>query len=253
MEHGLTAFATQRSKELRLRSPGELAQRWSIPDWAMKRACHGLQKEKIISNLKSHLDRYIILKPAAFHRSLSIRLSRRMGKVALLTLPPALRNLPPEKIIAAISQALITPDEGAIAILHTALTIEEPELARAKVYSGPTPISLALSRDDLKTACMALNLTRLRAKSRERAKDNQLGLPEGFAYADLLVFVRRPDVKLRIDVGPWAHPAPDRPMIRPINPIANAFLLSLYPLRGEEAAERLIEILKINQKTSAGR
>ena len=248
LESGLLAFASQRSNELRLRPPGELARRWGIPDWAMKRACAGLRKEGVLSDLMSHLDRYIVLKPAAFLRGLSLRLSRRLGQAVLLNLPPALRGQSPEKIIEAISHALKSADEGAVAILHTALAVEASWLARAKVYSGPGPVALALSGDDLRDAAAALNLTRLKARSRERSKDNPLGLPDGFAYADLLVFSRRPDVKLRIDVGPWAHPAPDRPIVRPVNPVANALLLSLFPLRGEEAAERLVEILHENLK-----
>jgi hypothetical protein len=215
----------------------------------MKRTCASLRKEGIISDLVTHLDRYIVLKPAAFLRGLSLRLSRRLGQAVLLNLPPALRGQPPERIVEAVARVLRSPDEGAVVILHSALSVEEPWLARAKVYSGPGPVALALSSYDLRVAASALNLTRLKVQSRERSKENPLGLPDGFAYADLLVFSRRPDVMLRIDVGPWARPAPDRPAVRPINPVANALLLSLFPLRGGEAAERLVEILHENLRT----
>ncbi len=250
LEHGLAAFVPQRSKDLRLRPPKELAHRWNIPVWAIKRTCAALRKEGIISDHISHLNRYLILKPAAYYRGLSVRFARRLGQPVLLNLPPALRNQQPKQVVDAVAHALKSPDEDALAVLHTALAVEDPWLTPARVYRGPGPVTLALASDDLRDVSLALNLVKLRTRSRERSKINPLGLPEGFAFADVLIFSRRPDVKLRINVGPWSHLPPMEPAIRPMNPVANALLLSFFSLRGEEVAERLIDILCANPKIS---
>jgi len=243
LRQGLDAFAILRSNSLRLRPPSELSLRWRVPVWALKRVILKLRAEGVISEYYSHINRYIVLRPRKFLEGLADRLGRRIGPAVALSLPPALRGQPSQQIVESFARAVAhSGDHEAFIILHTALAIGDSSLARAHIFKGNRPVSLAVSREDLKVAERALNLTRLKFPVRKRSKENPLGLPDGFATADLLVFVRRPDVRLRVEVGPWAAPEMP-PGLRPINPIVNALLLSLFPLRGEEAGERLLEIL----------
>jgi len=97
----------------------------------------------------------------------------------------------------------------------------------------------------------ALNLARLKSPVRARTKESPLGLPAGFASADLLVFARRPGVALCAEVGPWARTRAGG--VVPANPVVDAFLLTLFPLRGPEVTERPIEVLCMRKDEDEGK
>jgi hypothetical protein len=216
--------------------------------WAVKRTIDRLRAETILSAFAPDPGLYHILKPRRFLAGLTTRITRRLGSPVTVALPPALRGKATQDILADISNALSTVlvrgDQPSLAILHSAFAIETPHIARAQVYKGPGPLTLTLTTHSLNAVEKTLNLARLKSPRRRPSKENPLGLPEGFAYADLLVFARRPDVSLWAEFGPYARNSLSTAGLHPLNPFVNALLLSLFPIRGEEAAERLIDTLR---------
>lgn len=252
LNRGLDAFNSQRSSDLPLRSPSELSAQWGIPLWAMQRTTGSLRNETVVSPFARDPGRYVILKPKRFLRGLTDRLTTKLGKPVALTLPPVLRDKTKPELLAAISNSITKTvndsNQQAYAILHSAFLDEAPDIANAQIYSGAGPLTLALTATDLRNAESALNLVRLKLQARQRSTANPLGLPDGFAYSDLLVFVRRLNVSLWGTFNNSSVPRISTERIPPVNPIVNALLLSLYNLRGEEAAAQLLEVLKKKTK-----
>jgi hypothetical protein len=251
LERGLLAFASQRANDLPLSPPSELAARWRLPVWSVKRVMAALRAEKIISDFEPDPGRYKILKPKKFVDGLARRAASRLGHAVAISLPPVLRGRPSEEILAAISSALsvvrapsreIDVEQRVMALLHSAFVVERPEIAKARAYSGQGPIVLAATAATLRGLEKELNFKRLLSSKRPSSKENRLALPEGFAHAEVLVFVGRSSPSAWTEIGPFAA-GRSKDAVYPASPVANALLLSLYPLRGEEASERLLEVL----------
>jgi hypothetical protein len=266
MAYGLDALLVQRSSEIFIPEARELAARACLPQRPVLRAYEALQKAGILSARVRHRRGYILLKPRAFSRAVAELLSRRVGAAVAFSLPPYLRGKSPAEILAAAAEALEREHLEARAALHSAFLVEEEPVRSARTYSGPAPVSLILPAGCAPALIEALSLVRLDPGPRkgrgERA--GELDLPAAHASADVLIFEKRASLHMpdygyeraratdssapearATGAAPQGLAARDRPQaLRPLHPYLNAALLSLYPLRGVEAAERLIDILR---------